>query len=98
MHTVQLLLRPTAYERSELDRRFHAMSHIHNVCVSHADKLLVRLEHDNEYQAWRKEYFSIPKESKGAPAKRRKKLSSLMAGRRKELGLSKTGLLLFNRG
>lgn len=64
MHTVQLLLRPTAYECSELDRRFHAISHIHNVCVSHADKLLVRLEHDNEYQAWRKEYLSIPKESK----------------------------------
>lgn len=91
MHTVQLLLRPTAYECSELDRRFHAISHIHNVCVSHADKLLVRLEHDNEYQAWRKEYLSIPKESKGAPAKHRKKLSSLMADRRKELGLSKTG-------
>lgn len=80
MHTVQLLLRPTAYGRFELDKRFHAISHIHNVCVSHADKLLVRLEHDNEYQAWRKEYLSIPKESKGAPAKRRK-----------ELGLSKTG-------
>lgn len=62
MHTVQLLLKPTAYEQRELERRFHALAHIHNVCVSHAKKLLCRLLHDWEYQAWRDEYLSLPKD------------------------------------
>lgn len=40
MHTVQLLLKPTTYEREEMERRFHALSHIHNVCIKHMRKLL----------------------------------------------------------
>ena len=32
MHTVQLLLKPSKYERYEIDRRFRALAHLHNVC------------------------------------------------------------------
>ena len=35
MHTVQLLLKTSKYERHEIDRRFHALAHLHNVCVKH---------------------------------------------------------------
>ena len=38
MHTVQLLLKTSKYERHEIDRRFHALAHLHNVCVKHARK------------------------------------------------------------
>ena len=43
MHTVQLILKPTEYEKSVIDKRFHAVSHTHNVCVKHAKKLLMQL-------------------------------------------------------
>ena len=33
MHTVQLLLKTSKYERHEIDRRFHALAHLHNVDV-----------------------------------------------------------------
>ena len=36
MHTVQLLLKTSKYERHEIDRRFHALAHLHNVCVKHS--------------------------------------------------------------
>ena len=37
MHTVQLLLKTSKYERYEIDRRFlYALAHLHNVCVKHA--------------------------------------------------------------
>ena len=35
MHTVQLLLKTSKYERHEIDRRFHALAHLHND-VKHA--------------------------------------------------------------
>ena len=31
MHIVQLILRPTEYEKAVINKRFHAVSHIHNV-------------------------------------------------------------------
>lgn len=93
MHTVQLLLRPTEYECHEIDRRFHALSHIHNVCVKHARKLLIRLDHDNEYQAWRREYSSFPKKKKlPKPDQiRREELKDLMKARRREMELTEAG-------
>jgi len=45
MHTVQLLLKTSKYERHEIDRRFHALAHLHNVCVKHARKCMIRLQH-----------------------------------------------------
>ena len=35
MHTVQLILRPTEYEKAVINKRFHAVSHIHNVSNTH---------------------------------------------------------------
>lgn len=61
MHTVQLLLRPTTYEREEIERRFHALSHIHNVCVKRMRDQLKFLLRDREYQTWRKEYVTLVK-------------------------------------
>ena len=49
MHTVQLLLKPSKYERYEIDRRFRALAHLHNVCVKHARKCMIRLQHDKRY-------------------------------------------------
>ena len=45
MHTVQLLLKPSKYERYEIDRRFRALAHLHNVCVKHARKSLTTTPH-----------------------------------------------------
>ena len=64
MHTVQLILRPTEYEKTVINKRFHAVSHIHNVCGKHAKKLLMQLDHDNEYQSWRSEYCKLLKQKK----------------------------------
>lgn len=93
MHTVQLLLRPAEYECHEIDRRFHALSHIHNVCVKHARKLLVRLDHDGEYQEWRREYSSFPKKKKfqKPDQNRREELKDLMKARRLEMELTEAG-------
>ena len=83
MHTIQLILRPTEYEKTVINKRFHAVSHIHNVCVKHARKLLIQLNHDKEYQSWRSEYCVLSKQ---------KELSKQMSARRQEIGLSKWAL------
>lgn len=94
MHTVQLLLRPTTYEQEEIERRFHALSHIHNVCVKRMRGQLKLLLRDEEYQAWRKEYVALVKKKElTADEKHRKKvLSDLMKERRQKLEISKTHL------
>ena len=94
MHTVQLLLRPTTYEREEIERRFHALSHIHNVCVKRMRDQLKFLLRDREYQTWRKEYVTLVKKKEPtADEKRRKKvLSDQMKARRLELEISKSDL------
>ena len=50
MHTVQLLLKTSKYEHHEINRRFHALAHLHNVCVKHARKCMIRLQHDKRYE------------------------------------------------
>ena len=94
MHTVQLILRPTEYEKSIIDKRFYAVSHIHNVCVKHAKKLFIQLNHDNEYQSWRNEYCVLLKQKKLSKTDRMRKLklSKQMSSRRQEIGLSKWAL------
>ena len=94
MHTVQLLLRPIAYEKIEIERRFHAISHIHNVCVKHMRKQLSILLRDREYQTWRSEYIVLIKSDKLSKAEkiRKKELSSHMEERRIALGLDKSEL------
>lgn len=94
MHTVQLLLRPTTYERAEIERRFHAVSHIHNVCVKHMRRQIALLLRDQEYQDWRAEYILLSKIEKMSEGEthRKKELSDHMKKRRKELGLSRSEL------
>ena len=94
MHTVQLILRPTEYEKAVINKRFHAVSHIHNVCVKHAKKLLMQLNHDKEYQSWRSEYCKLlkQKELSKADRTRRLELSKQMSSRRQEISLSKWAL------
>lgn len=61
MHTVQLLLKTSKYERHEIDRRFHALAHLHNVCVKHARKCMIRLQHDKRYAELRQLYNELVK-------------------------------------
>jgi len=49
MHTVRLLLATTKYDEQIINKRFHAVSHIHNVLVKHARKCLKKLSCDKEY-------------------------------------------------
>lgn len=99
MHTVQLPFMTTKQESHEIDRRFHAISHIHNVLVKHVRKLLCRLSHDKEYQGWLTGYVLLrKKETEGkegltkAEAKQKAALSKSMSERREELTLTKKGL------
>ena len=64
MHTVQLLLKTSKYERHEIDRRFHALAHLHNVCVKHARKCMIRLKHDKRYAELRQLYNELVKKEK----------------------------------
>ena len=61
MHTVQLLLKTSKYERHEIDRRFHALAHFHNLCVKHARKCMIRLQHDKRYAELRQLYNELVK-------------------------------------
>ena len=61
MHTVQRLLKTSKYERHEIDRRFHALAHLHNVCVKHACKCMIRLQHDKRYAELRQLYNELVK-------------------------------------
>ena len=74
MHTVQLLLKPSKYERYEIDRRFRALAHLHNVCVKHARKCMIRLQYDKDYAAHRK--------SSPSPLYRRRKAVAFKSQRR----------------
>ena len=68
MHTVQLLLKTSKYERHEIDRRFHALAHLHNVCVKHARKCMIRLQHDKRYAELRQLYNELVKKEKTGKA------------------------------
>ena len=64
MHTVQILLKTSKYERHEIDRRFHAFAHLHNVCIKHARKCMIRLQHDKRYAELRQLYNELVKKEK----------------------------------
>lgn len=73
-----------------MEKRFHALSHIHNVLVKHAKKLLRKLERDKEYQALRTDYCALLQKKKLSPEDKRRKtaLSPQMKGIRQSLGLT----------
>lgn len=64
MHTVRLLLSTTEYDKQVLEKRFHAISHIHNVLVKHARKCLKKLSCGKKYQSLKDEYSSLLKMNK----------------------------------
>ena len=78
MHTVQLLLKTSKYERHEIDRRFRALAHLHNVCVKHARKCMIRLQHDKRYAELRQLYNELVKKEKMSKEEKsqKKKLAS----------------------
>ena len=94
MHTVQLLLKISKYERHEIDRRFHALAHLHNVCVKHARKCMIRLQHDKRYAELRQLYNELVKKEKMSKEEKsqKKKLAKQLAACRTEQGLSKASL------
>ena len=90
MHTVQLLLKTSKYERHEINRRFHALAHLHNVCVKHARKCMIRLQHDKRYAELRQLYNELVKKKKCRKrTHKKKKLAKQLAACRTEQGLSK---------
>ena len=64
MHTLRLKLETNKREEAIINKRFYAISHIHNVLVKHAKKLLITLEHDKQYQSYLKEYKDLLKKEK----------------------------------
>ena len=49
MHILRLPLKTTKYAEQILERRFHMISHLHNVMVRQAKERLIRLKYDREY-------------------------------------------------
>ena len=100
MHTVQLLLKTSKYERHEIDRRFHALAHLHNVCVKHARKCMIRLQHDKRYAELRQLYNELVKKEKMSKEEKsqKKKLAKQLAACRTEQGLSKTSFFSAGTG
>ena len=94
MYTVKLLLGTTAYDRRVIAKRFYALSHIHNVLVKRARRLLYRLDHDGAYQELRKEYAGISrkKNPSGEDTAGKKELADLMNKTRRDMGLTEYGL------
>ena len=80
MHTVRLLLSTTEYDEQNAEKRFHALSHIHNVLVKHAMKCLKKLSCDKEYQFLKAEYGALLIKSKLSKDEKshRKQLSNRM--------------------
>ena len=92
MHTLRLLLNTTNYDKEIINKRFFALSHIHNVLVKHAKKLLKRLEADTQYQNCLKEYTDLLKKEKPTKEEvlKKKELPSTMKDIRENLGLTES--------
>lgn len=90
MHTVRLLLATTEHDEYIIDKRFHAVSHVHNVLVKHARKCLKKLSCDKEYQALKKEYSALLAKDRNSKdeAARRKQISRRMSAIVRDYGLS----------
>ena len=80
MHTVQLLLKTSKYERHEIDRRFHALAHLHNVCVKHARKCMIRLQHDKRYAELRQLCELVKKKKCRKEENIKKKIGKAISG------------------
>lgn len=90
MHTVQLSLKTTEYDRQVMEKRFHAISHVHNVLVKHAKKCLVSLKCDSVYLSAKAEYCNLMKKGRFSTDEKvlKKQLSVIMNMRIRQHGLS----------
>ena len=86
MHSVRLLLETTKYDRQVIEKRFRALSHIHNVLVKKAKKSLITLRHNKEYQQVLAEYKGLVKLSRSLKAQE-KELEKADSDRKEELSL-----------
>ena len=95
MHTVQLLLKTTEYDCQVMEKRFHAVSHVHNVLVKHAKWCLKRLGHDKAYQSAKADYCTLLKKDEDKLSKNektlKKELSKTMKTHLLQHGLSESG-------
>lgn len=107
MHTCRLKLHTTKEQDYEIDRRFFAMFHLHNIMVKHAGKLLSRLDGNKDYRQWKQDYISVSgelshaglsKSQKNALTRRKKELSNNMASFRSSIGLTEAGLQKYISG
>ena len=102
MYAVTIPIIRTEQSTLLFDKRFALMNRGHNVIVRRARHLLHRLDHDLEYQSWRKEYIAFLKKEADQQKKglelsrdefaRKSRLSKLMGRRRQDIGLTKYGL------
>lgn len=102
MYAVTIPIIRTEQSTLLFDKRFALMNRGHNVIVRRARHLLHRLDHDLEYQSWRKEYIALLKKEADQQKKglelsrdelaRKSRLSKLMGRRRQDIGLTKYGL------
>ena len=77
MYAVTIPIIRTEQSTLLFDKRFALMNRGHNAIVRHAKHLLHRLDHDLEYQSWRKEYIALLKKE----ADQQKKGLELKIGR-----------------
>ena len=93
MHTIRFRLETTSYDGQVMEKRFHALSHVHNVMVKRAKKLLKKLRFHAEYQELKKQYTALGRKPELSPSEKRQKkqLSSAMKEIRSRLGLSEQG-------
>lgn len=84
IHTIQIPLCTTGWEEQVIDKRFHAIAHIHNVMVKHAKRQLRILSFHTGYQQMRQEYMTLLSEAKEA-AKKGRRLQREKQARKTEL-------------
>ena len=75
-----------------IERRFHALSHIHNVTVKHCIVLMRVLDRNKLYQSCRDEYTELLKSEDKKTAPRKKVLSEQMTQIRRDLNFSEYAL------
>lgn len=99
MHILTLKLNTTQSDRYEIDRRFRALSHVNNVLVSHAIKLLVQLKYDPVYQEALKAYRPLcrlnKKDLTSAQKKDKRYHAKVMKGIRAEIGLTEYDFMAY---
>lgn len=88
MYVVRLRIATTKEDEYEIDRRFHALSHLHNVMVRHGKALMTQLCQNKEYQHLKEQYRKLSKAGKKEEAS---EIGKQMNAIRKDIGLTKFG-------